>query len=766
MGASDATHVAQSPIWGISVISNLILLLGSKMYTEKKACTTLLNVLKMGAKVKKASVKQLFTISWRCLLWAWFQPDYETVADSDDGEDEKSEEEEDGGSSYDRKMQREENKAKTREAYFNLLHEVLDWQTGLHAVIALLTFPPPSTANATSEDGLKRALAIMHTMVNPAAGWTSDSASDALQALKNMLFPSSTPSGSSSLTPSTRDILPVGLFSSHPTTGLLATDVSLAGAVAGSVTSAVRTLYEQLAVTMRLERITMVAPELLRRDWVWLRMCRVWRIMLGSLDIEERDDIPEDVKDIWERLVVCGLKGDEEPEDGEEVDELDSTEEEAIERVVMVLVGMLEDSTLDFGPKSDEGLAGPSPSTGKSKVPFPSTSDVFGSTTMVEVGGSAPGKATKFELKARVMRALFSIVRTVLSKEKLAGGPLEKLVGCLLNPKNVAEWTVPRGTGFAGSRKRTRTTTAGSLSSWIGSGSFSGSSTSMKDVWAPIAAWTNLVVSVMSVAEGDEAKEMMKAFWGLESTFVIANNKQRSAASSPHSSFVTSLDANIKSSVWKSCLNVWRKNEGCWEGAAVALAAPFACGARDENVWTLSSEETNRWKEVFEYVTGKALDYGVDGVSVVDCIAEAVLSAKGNSTTCGSNSLFSTPKATASPASRSASSSATVFAASLIQVSDLLLDHMDISDARDLPSALVSLVDETMRSVYPPAKKNQCSVTWMVQNLTRVIENCPDSLVGSLLEEWSDSLGVWLSDEGAVWSDEALDYTVRFSFAF
>ncbi|KAF5340609.1 hypothetical protein D9611_007421 [Ephemerocybe angulata] len=721
MSTPDPTHVAQSPIWSISVIASLVVLLGSRICTSKKACTSLLGVLKLASN-KKTSIRGLFSIAWRTLTWAWFQPDYDTL--EDDGEDEKTDGE--SGESAKRSVQND-TKLKTREAFFVLLNEVMQGQTALHNVAAFVSCRAPASVHP--DDNLRRGLTILQSMV---FGGNAESVNDAMAILTNLLNPTK-----SAFPPQpTHRILARGLFSSHPTTGLLAVDLAAGVNVANSSMAAVRPLFDGL---LNISDVRPLTRAELRKEWVWTRVCKLWRSITTTLQVDEEAEIPEDLLRAWEAIVVAGLGRGEEEESGDA-----SSEADFMEKVMEVLVGILEDKSLDFRLRED------APAAGTSKIPFPS-SDASSSSSSV----ASLGKHTKHELKFKVVRALCSTVEAVASKEQLAGKPLQNLFACLVNPKNVAEWTTPRSVEPAPRtplpRKRQRMS---SLSLWNAISSGSGGAPG-KDVLGPICGYTSLVTSVMSIADGEAAKGMVKAFWGLET---LADGQK---------SIVGSWDADVKSSVYRTSVNVWRKNEGCWEGAAALLAVPFAsagaAGVGGKAVWTLSAEESStKWKELCEYATGKALDYGVDAVAVVDAVAEIVVEAKeemvlgSSSRERSSSPLCGTPRSGVSSVSGACSSTV---AAALIQVSDLLLDNIDITEARDVPASLVSLVNETMRATYPMSTRNVSPATWLVQTLTRTVEQCPESFVGGLIEALSGGLAVWLSDESEVWSEDALDYT-------
>lgn len=88
------------------------------------------------------------------------------------------------------------------------------------------------------------------------------------------------------------------------------------------------------------------------------------------------------------------------------------------------------------------------------------------------------------------------------------------------------------------------------------------------------------------------------------------------------------------------------------------------------------------------------------------------------------------------------------------------MSHMDMSDIRELPEILMQFVDTTMRSAYPPDLGNQDISRWMIRTLTSVIEHCPTTLGGKLLELVQEGMCIWVADERVFWSMDDYEYEV------
>jgi hypothetical protein len=144
----------------------------------------------------------------------------------------------------------------------------------------------------------------------------------------------------------------------------------------------------------------------------------------------------------------------------------------------------------------------------------------------------------------------------------------------------------------------------------------------------------------------------------------------------------------------------------------------------------LSNEDFDSWDEFLSQTMDKALDYGIDSIAVLDHIACAV-SQNHNPTTTSS-----------------------------ARVADLLMSHLDIADARQLPNSIFEFVNDTLQSCYPPEPRNMVHSTWMIRSLTRVFHACPNELVLNLVETVQDGMCTWISDEYRVLSQEEYVYDV------
>ncbi|TFK39036.1 hypothetical protein BDQ12DRAFT_88060 [Crucibulum laeve] len=221
------------------------------------------------------------------------------------------------------------------------------------------------------------------------------------------------------------------------------------------------------------------------------------------------------------------------------------------------------------------------------------------------------------------------------------------------------------------------------------------------------SSWVKACIDVLAVCDVDA----IRAFWGYE---IVAGNKPWS----------WSWSAEIKAAVWKTCVSRWIDSGGEWNGAVILLGVPFT----PINEWTLSNEESTCWEKFLAYTVTKALDYGVDSIAVLDTLATFI-------------SENQVPTSTSST-----------------RIADLLMTHLEMADARDIPEAVMEFVNETMRSSYPPEPRNKEFSMWMVRALTDVLDRCPSELRLRLLESIQEGLCIWLSDEYESWTLEELSY--------
>jgi hypothetical protein len=246
-------------------------------------------------------------------------------------------------------------------------------------------------------------------------------------------------------------------------------------------------------------------------------------------------------------------------------------------------------------------------------------------------------------------------------------------------------------------------------------------------VWATDAPddtrkqWAMVCAEVLLVCDPEE----LKLFWGTNRD--CGSQRKRD----------WSRQAEVRSLVWTCFVQKWKEEgAGYWEGAVVLLSAPFVCvfihsssTSRTEgsnshvDAWDLDNDDFEVWDDFLRHAVDKALDYGVDSSTVLDHVASAL-------------SQNPTPAFTDSA-----------------RIADLLLTHLEISDARQIPGGLFDFVNDTLLSTYPPEPRNKVTSSWLLRSLTRAIDACPAELALNLFETIQDGVSFWVSDSYEVFTD-------------
>lgn len=139
----------------------------------------------------------------------------------------------------------------------------------------------------------------------------------------------------------------------------------------------------------------------------------------------------------------------------------------------------------------------------------------------------------------------------------------------------------------------------------------------------------------------------------------------------------------------------------------------------------------NQWDSQLRQTIDRALDCGVDSTSVLDQLSSAIGSQKGG-------------------------------IISSIRVADLILSHLDISEARRLPEEVFKFVNDTLLRSYPPPTNDLVPSMWLTRSVTRTMDVCPTKVSRSLFETLQHGLAVWIADEFDVISAEDYAFNVRF----
>ncbi|KAI0322414.1 hypothetical protein OF83DRAFT_803492 [Amylostereum chailletii] len=184
---------------------------------------------------------------------------------------------------------------------------------------------------------------------------------------------------------------------------------------------------------------------------------------------------------------------------------------------------------------------------------------------------------------------------------------------------------------------------------------------------------------------------------------------------------------DMRGLVWRTFSGRWRElATSKWEIALQLLGVPFG----DRDGWEMSNDDLEAWETTLQFCIDKALDDGVDTARVLDHVAGLI------SSTHIPTSISST------------------------RVADVLLSHLDINDAADTPAVLLEYVNDTLVSTYPPDLRNKVISMWLVRSITRLVDQCPLSMLQSVLRIVQEGIATWIEDVYEVFTQEEYSFDV------
>ncbi|KZT11950.1 uncharacterized protein LAESUDRAFT_746733 [Laetiporus sulphureus 93-53] len=179
-------------------------------------------------------------------------------------------------------------------------------------------------------------------------------------------------------------------------------------------------------------------------------------------------------------------------------------------------------------------------------------------------------------------------------------------------------------------------------------------------------------------------------------------------------------NAEVRQAVWSGFVEGWSDACAEWDAAVILLSVPFM----ELNAWEISHRDVEDWNMLLRVAMDKALDHGIDSVTVVDQIASIV-----------------------------SSNHSPTFEYS-IHASDLLLSQLEINEARQVPEGVMQLVNNTLISTYPPEPRKKVRSKWLMRTLTRVLDACPVELAVGVYESLQEGLSLWIADEYKAFTPE------------
>ncbi|KAG8214607.1 hypothetical protein J3R82DRAFT_9677 [Butyriboletus roseoflavus] len=261
----DPHHVAQGPVWALSVLASLIVLLGPSLCADVRLTRTVSALLSLAMRNKKSSVRALACLLWRCVTWTYLRPPLELYPEDGEGHEEVDE---------------DQDTQLARESFWKLVKSVVDMGTGVSTVAALLG------DDCDDDDRLRKALWLVKIMVNK-GGQTTLDAIDIAKILVNC--------ENNGKSWSLNNLLPHSLFSSNP--GLLTSDYK-------TLSTAVKPIFDECP---QLNDIRPLTRDQLSRDWVFNELIEIWKATLGCLDVPDDCCLPSETLATWNGLLRANV---------------------------------------------------------------------------------------------------------------------------------------------------------------------------------------------------------------------------------------------------------------------------------------------------------------------------------------------------------------------------------------------------------------------------------------------------------------------------
>jgi hypothetical protein len=141
------------------------------------------------------------------------------------------------------------------------------------------------------------------------------------------------------------------------------------------------------------------------------------------------------------------------------------------------------------------------------------------------------------------------------------------------------------------------------------------------------------------------------------------------------------------------------------------------------------------WESLLDAASAKALDQGLDTATVLEQVAGSLAQAHDWDTTCTS---------------------------SFVRASDALLSRLDPDEIREVPSALLGLVNDVLSATYPPSPQVKQYARWLLRSLSDLVRKCEDKDMASVIvAAVKQSVSIWILDEAESMKEEEWSYDVR-----
>ncbi|KAF8636188.1 hypothetical protein AX17_003676 [Amanita inopinata Kibby_2008] len=653
--ATQPQHSAQGPVWALNVLANFIALLGPVLIEDQKLCRTLSLLLALGLRHPKSSVRALACVVWRPLVWVWFQPTYnydilwEDALDAIEYDTTLSEEDKEA-KTRERKQIREKEIAAGRASLWKMLTSVVECQTGISTIAALLGVDHTQDGTQIdSDETVHRVFSLLKLMITKGG----QNCSDAIEVVRRLIsFEQVAEPWHMNM------LLPRSLFSA--TSNLLTIEFK-------SLSIAVRSIIERSAGIPEVRSLT---REELSRTWIFEELIEVWKAAVDCLVMYEGDEAPADISEVWDGLIKANVGYLQDAND-------DNATIAFAVRAAEILVDVIQDQDIDLTPKS---AAPPAAVSSASEI------EVLGVTFSSDPpqGDQEPTKRfSNGALKLRIVRDFWATVRTVTPHALLAPAS-EKLLVCLV--KSEAEL--------------------------LAGGDVLDFDRGSDD--AALKLWAQLSAELVMCCED----EIFKYFWSCD----------------PQDEMELSgwTRSNSRLSVWSTFASHWKAEDaGTWENSVILLSAPFL----DASDGFTSDDDRTTWTSLLDSAMDKALDHGFDNSPVLNDVAASLIQIQDWIAPCRP---------------------------SIVHATDALLSRLDLDEIRELPMTLLQLVDNVLRSTYPPLPSVTQYARWLLRTVAQLLDRCVmrEFAVG-LVTAVRQSVSVWIQDETEVYNEEEWSYDIE-----
>jgi hypothetical protein len=272
LGATEPKHVAQGPVWALSLLACFIVMLGPQVYLDERMskCITALSAL--ATRHSRSSVRSLACLVWRSMTWAYFRPIPVKLSVHDDAAGDESQDtaEDSEGEEYS-EVELQLFRRRITQGW-KILSSMTDMGAAVSTIGALFTAECPSD----NERRLRWGLSLL-TELSKRGGY---SCQEALWTVGQLVSRFSPNAPEDPVEYDLSKLLPLGLFSANP--GLLTTEyTALAPVVKGLIKEC-----------PHIDEVRVLTEEEIVTGWVYDCLMQVWSEGLRALKMSWGEPFP------------------------------------------------------------------------------------------------------------------------------------------------------------------------------------------------------------------------------------------------------------------------------------------------------------------------------------------------------------------------------------------------------------------------------------------------------------------------------------------